>query len=143
MSMKNLIITTIQGKSYKDVKSPNPMGKAVATKAVNLAQYYAEIHIPNLIKKKAGNLTVLGIGGVHYYSVRKQCIEGGKTYTISDVKRALAIGQALSDHEISEDIYAASSCRIYGNIKNRKNKSTQGKYGPRDSDLSQVLGVEL
>jgi exopolyphosphatase/guanosine-5'-triphosphate,3'-diphosphate pyrophosphatase len=61
-----------------------------------------------LIKKKAGNLTVLGIGGVHYYSVRKQCIEGGKTYTISDVKRALAIGQALSDHEISEDIYAAT-----------------------------------
>lgn len=108
MSMKNLIITTIQGKSYKDVKSPNPMGKAVATKAVNLAQYYAEIHIPNLIKKKAGNLTVLGIGGVHYYSVRKQCVAEGKTYTISDVKRALAIGQALSDHEISEDIYAAT-----------------------------------
>jgi exopolyphosphatase/guanosine-5'-triphosphate,3'-diphosphate pyrophosphatase len=107
MSMKNLIITTIQGKSYKDVKSPNPMGKAVATKAVNLAQYYAEIHVPNLIKKKAENLTVLGIGGVHYYSVRKQCVAGGKTYTISDVKRALAIGQALSDPEIGGK-YAAT-----------------------------------
>ena len=63
-------------------------------------EHYAEIHVPNVIKKKAGNLTVLGIGDVHYYSVRKQSLAEGKTYTISDVRRALAIGQAQSDLEI-------------------------------------------
>ena len=107
VSMKNMIVTAIQGKSYKEVKSPNPMGEAVATKATNLAQYYAEIHVPNEIKKRAGNLTVLGIGGVHYYSVRKQSVTEGKTYTIADVKRALAIGQARSDNEIGGK-YAAT-----------------------------------
>jgi len=60
VSMKNMIITALQGKSYKDVKSPNPIAKAGAASAVNLAKYYAEIHAPNVIKKKAGSLTVLG-----------------------------------------------------------------------------------
>lgn len=107
MSMKNTIITDIQGKSSRDVKSPNPMGKAVATKAVNLARDYAEIHVPNVIKAKAGNLKVLGIGGVHYHSVRKQSVKDGKTYTISDVERTLAVRQALSEEEIGGD-YAAT-----------------------------------
>jgi exopolyphosphatase/guanosine-5'-triphosphate,3'-diphosphate pyrophosphatase len=105
--MKNMIITAIQGKSFKEVKSPNPMGKAGATKATNLAQYYAEIHVPNSIKKKMENLTVLGIGGVHYYSVRKQSVTDGKTYMLSDVERALTKRQALSDPEIGGD-YAAT-----------------------------------
>ena len=60
-----------------------------------------------MIKKRAGNLTVLGIGDVHYYSVRKQSLAEGKTYTISDVRRALAIGQAQSDLEIGGK-YAAT-----------------------------------
>ena len=117
VSMKNMIITAIHGKSYKEVSSPNPMGNAVATKATNLAQYYAEIHAPNSIKNKAKNLTVLGIGGVHYYSVRKQCVKDGKTYTISDVERTLALRQALTDEELG------------------------GKYAPTDiSNLALVLG---
>jgi len=117
VSMKNMIITAIQGKSYKEVKSPNPMGKIGATKATTLAQYYAEIHVPNSIKNKTDNLNVLGIGGVHYYSVRKQSVKNGKVYTISDVERALAIRQALSDEEIG------------------------GKYAPTDvSNLTLVLG---
>ena len=107
VSMKNMIIAAIQGKSYENVKSPNPMGKVGATKATNLAQYYAEIHVPNSIKKKVENLTVLGIGGVHYYSVRKQSVTDGKTYTLSDLERALAIRHALSDEEIGGD-YAAT-----------------------------------
>jgi exopolyphosphatase/guanosine-5'-triphosphate,3'-diphosphate pyrophosphatase len=117
VSMKNMIITAIQGKSYKDVSSPNPMGNAVAIKATNLAQYYAEIHVPNEIKIKAGNLAVLGIGGVHYYSVRKQCVKDGKTYTVSDVERTLAHRQALTDEELG------------------------GKYAPTDvANLTLVLG---
>lgn len=117
VSMKNMIITAIQGKSYKDVSSPNPMGNAVATKATNLAQYYAEIHVSNDIKIKAGNLTILGIGGVHYYSVRKQCVKDRKTYTISDVERTLALRQTLTD------------------------KGIGGKYAPTDvSNLTLVLG---
>ena len=117
VSMKNMIITAIQGKSYRKVVSPNPMYKEVASKAVNLAQYYADIHVSNDIKSNAQNLSVLGIGGVHYYSVRKQCVKDGKTYTISDVERTLALRQALTDEELG------------------------GKYAPTDvSNLTLVLG---
>ena len=107
VSMKNMIISAIQGKSYKDIKSPNPMGEAAAIKAVNMAQYYAAIHVPEAIKEKVKNLTVLGIGGVHYYSVRKQSVKDGKTYTISDVEKALKNRWKLTDSEIGGK-YAAT-----------------------------------
>ena len=100
VSMKNMIIRAIQGKSYKDFKSPNPMGESVASKATNMAQYYAEIHVQKAIKEKAKHLTVLGIGGVHYYSVRKQSVKVGKTYTILDVEKALTTRSKLTDIEI-------------------------------------------
>jgi exopolyphosphatase/guanosine-5'-triphosphate,3'-diphosphate pyrophosphatase len=102
-----MIISAIQGKSYKDIKSPNPMGEAVATKAANFAQYYAAIHVQKAIKEKAKGLTVFGIGGVHYYSVRKQCVMKGKTYTISDVKKALTTKRELTDSKIGGK-YAAT-----------------------------------
>jgi len=112
-----MIICAIQGKSYKDVQSPNPMGEAVATKAVNMAQYYAAIHVQKAIKEKAKHLTVLGIGGCHYYCVRKQCVNEGKTYTISDVEKTLTTRCKLTDSEIG------------------------GKYAPTDiSNLALVLG---
>jgi len=107
VSMKNMIISAIQGKSYKNIKSPNPMGEAVATKAVNMAQYYAAIHVQKAIKEKAKNLTVLGIGGVHYYSVRKQCVAKSKTYTIPDVEKALKNRSKLTDSKIGGK-YAAT-----------------------------------
>ena len=117
VGMKNMIICAIQGKSYKDVQSPNPMGEAVATKAVNMAQYYAAIHVQKAIKEKAKHLTVLGIGGCHYYCVRKQCVNEGKTYTISDVEKTLTTRCKLTDSEIG------------------------GKYAPTDiSNLALVLG---
>ena len=100
VSMKNMIISAIQGKSYKNIESPNPMGETVATKAVNMAQYYTTIHVQKVIKEKATSLNVLGIGGVHYYSVRKQSVMEGKTYTISDVEKALTSGSKLTDSEI-------------------------------------------
>jgi exopolyphosphatase/guanosine-5'-triphosphate,3'-diphosphate pyrophosphatase len=107
VSMKNMIISAIQGKSYKDMKSPNPMGEAVATKAINMAQYYTAIHVQKSIKEKAKSLMVLGIGGVHYYSVRKQSVMEGKTYTISDVEKALTSRSKLTDSEIGGK-YAAT-----------------------------------
>ena len=79
----------------------------MATKAVNLAQYYAAIHVQKAIKEKAKSLTVLGIGGVHYYSVRKQCVREGKTYTISNVEKALTTRSKLTGSEIGGK-YAAT-----------------------------------
>ncbi len=107
VSMKNMIICAIQGKSYKEIKSPNPMGEAVATKAVNMAQYYIAIHVQKAIKEKTKHLTVLGIGGVHYYCVRKQCVKKRKTYTISDVEKVLTTSCKLTDSEIGGK-YAAT-----------------------------------
>jgi len=100
VSMKNMIIGAIQGKSYLNTNSPNPMEKAVANKAVNMAQYYAKIHIPDMIKEKAPFRTIFGIGGVHYYSIRKQSVKEGKTFTLSEVEAALAARQGLTDTEI-------------------------------------------
>ena len=107
VSMKNMIICAIQGKSYKEINSPNPMGEAVATKAVNMAQYYAAIHVQKAIKERAKNLKVLGIGECHYYCVRKQCVKEGKTYTISDVEKSLTTKSKLTDSEIGGK-YAAT-----------------------------------
>jgi exopolyphosphatase/guanosine-5'-triphosphate,3'-diphosphate pyrophosphatase len=107
VSMKNMIIGALQGKSYQEVNSPNPMGEEIAAKAVNLAQYYAAIHVQIAIKEKVKNLTVLGIGGVHYYCARKQCVREGNTYTILDVEKTLKDRCKLTDDEIGGK-YAAT-----------------------------------
>lgn len=57
----------------KDRGSPNPLGQYIGQKAVFYSADYAKKHVPNAIKEAINNgKEVIGIGGVHYHSLKEQ-----------------------------------------------------------------------
>ncbi len=73
VSMKEHIIRVIQNRSLSEYSSPNPMTKKVMLKAVNYAKKVSQQVVPVLVKKlQTPGVSVIGIGGVHYYSIRGQ-----------------------------------------------------------------------
>ncbi|MBE8163127.1 MAG: hypothetical protein HAW63_03990 [Bdellovibrionaceae bacterium] len=103
-SFKNHIIKKIQKNIYK--KSPNPISSAVVKKAVRYAFQQAKKTIPKSLqiafKEKS---LVLGIGGVHYFSILgqvKKIFKNKKSnyYTQYEVQKTLQSRKHLSDKKI-------------------------------------------
>lgn len=69
VSFKNQLIQKLLKKNLSEMKSPNPIGSKNILEAVNLARESAK-----LVGRKFAfdQRRVLGIGGVHYYSVKGQ-----------------------------------------------------------------------
>ncbi len=75
----------------KDRGSPNPMGKYLGQKAVFYSADYAKEHVPNAIKEAiTSGKEVIGVGGVHYYSLREQLnLYPHTPYSLYQVEQAL------------------------------------------------------
>lgn len=97
VSFKEKVIKEVQ---KKQISSPNPLGKITARKAVNLAKIYAISDVPSKVKKAVSKLKIYGIGGVHYYSIRKQALKEGNSYNQKDVEKALIKRSKLNDQQI-------------------------------------------
>lgn len=71
VSFKNTVIRAIQKRDLDTVTTPNPMSAGDVELALTYAQMYAEAHVMSHIRSrmKQESLTVIGIGGVHYYSI--------------------------------------------------------------------------
>ena len=80
VSFKNHIIEDIQNKDISAVKSPNPINRRSMKTAFRDAEVMAKITVPREIQDKLQdpNTFVIGIGGVHFYSISK--ILRNKTY---------------------------------------------------------------
>ncbi len=103
VSMKNHIINEIQ-KSKLD--TPNPMSQSDSQKAILHARSRAK-RVSKLIQEKIkSGAEVLGIGGVHYYSLRNQSSEK-LVYTRKQVERAMKKQIGKSDQELGGK-YAAT-----------------------------------
>ncbi|MFC1522151.1 Ppx/GppA phosphatase family protein [Elusimicrobiota bacterium] len=96
VTFKNYIIKEIQGKDAS-ASTPNPMLGSLEP-AIGYAKNAAS-EVPESIKQKlSGYAEVLGIGGVHYYSIKGQT--GKKLYQSRDVNHALVCGAPRTDEEI-------------------------------------------
>lgn len=91
ISFKNVVIGAIQEHDVSTVSSPNPISAADVKRALDYAQSYAIMNIPPpLINRiKASHVRVVGIGGVHYYSVPATLGDHKKIYTLAEVETAL------------------------------------------------------
>lgn len=98
VGFKNHIIQNIQKKPASGA-TPNPLSQSDITTAVQFAQDTA-LQVPAGIqqKLKASNTTVIGIGGVHYYSVRKQV--GQDQYSKAELQKTLMSKAGLADDKI-------------------------------------------
>jgi len=91
----------IMERFYKsDDKSPNPLGKVISKKATVLSRFFAHGNVPKKIKSFIESARVFGIGGVHYYSIRKQTLKKGHIYNQPQLRRALKKRSLLSDRKI-------------------------------------------
>jgi exopolyphosphatase/guanosine-5'-triphosphate,3'-diphosphate pyrophosphatase len=100
ISFKNQIIEKIHRRPAGTHTSPNPIGGKNLTAALELAMNAAS-DVPDEIKnsiRDAGTI-VVGIGGVHNQSIRKQ-VENNKAYAREDLFKALRDKLDLTDTQI-------------------------------------------
>jgi len=97
---KNTIITKLQNKKLNGViSSPNPMSVSVVKLAREIAEKEAS-KVNTGLKKllSSGNRKVIGIGGVHYYSIRGQT--GDDIFDLGSVEEAIKKRSQMNDKEI-------------------------------------------
>jgi exopolyphosphatase/guanosine-5'-triphosphate,3'-diphosphate pyrophosphatase len=101
VSFKNHIIEEIQNNDPKNIKTPNPMSKDVSREATRDAKIIAKSTVPTeIIKKlKSPKTKVIGIGGVHYYSIGKKVSETN-SYSLEMVDSELTKSIGLTDEQI-------------------------------------------
>ena len=80
--------------------SPNPLHRANAKNSLALSRFFAKGNVPKHIKEYLRKARVFGIGGVHYYSIRKQALKKGHIYNQPQLRMALRKRSKLSDREI-------------------------------------------
>lgn len=121
-TFKNLIIYVLKGLDPHKVSTPNPIGKKNGLLANRLAYFEAKNFLPNYILNKAQTATVIGIGGIHYWSIRKTL--GRKNmdspYSQKDLLKAIEKNAQKTDKQVGGK-YAATDISnlhlIYGFMK--------------------------
>ena len=105
---RNRVIERVQGRSAERTSSPNPLTGRQIEEALALAKRLAgEIPAPVARRFRRAETTVLGIGGVHYYSVRGQLGGGKDAYTRRAVAERLKERAGATDAEIGGE-YAST-----------------------------------
>lgn len=90
--------------SKKD--SPNPIGQRFSVLAEDHAVKYSLKNLPKPLLNLPRQTKVLGIGGVHYYSVKGQT-KTKDFYTINDLQKAIGSNILKNDDQIGGD-YAST-----------------------------------
>lgn len=90
VNFKNRVITDIQKKDAAKVPTPNPMSAQDGKRAVVIAQgQAAEVGRQMRDRLKVKGMEVVGIGGVHVFSIQQNISDKG-FYTLADAKALLA-----------------------------------------------------
>jgi exopolyphosphatase/guanosine-5'-triphosphate,3'-diphosphate pyrophosphatase len=78
VSFKNTVIQLIQGRDINVVSSPNPVSADQVQAGLRYVRAHAEMNVPRPLADRLRRqaMTVIGIGGVHYYSIPETI--GGK-----------------------------------------------------------------
>ncbi len=102
VSFRNSVIQKIQKKDLLKVESPNPINNNDERLAFMLAKEIATQDISQSFKNKINekNTEIIGIGGVHYYSIKNQVKTKNNFYTFKQVTDILKERLNLTDKEI-------------------------------------------
>lgn len=110
VSFKDLVVDKIKNKPNSilfpnRLFSPNPLRFSQALQGKNLAKIAARKEIPDALKVKLKdpNLEIIGIGGVHYYSIKNQTKTQTDEFTLNQVESALYERAGLTDEQLGTD----------------------------------------
>lgn len=109
VSFKNHIIEKIQKKNINKVKSPNPISKTEKNIAISYASEFARSTIPAdiIAKLKKANTNIIGIGGVHYFSIAKK-VSGSENYSLKMLEDQITKNLNRTDSELGDDEYVST-----------------------------------
>jgi exopolyphosphatase/guanosine-5'-triphosphate,3'-diphosphate pyrophosphatase len=97
VSFKNKVLKDILKRDFD--KSPNPLGKKNAIEAMNISRRYANKHAIPLLGKLSKH-TIIGVGGVHYYSVKNQVESVFNYYDQGDLLETLLLRSKYDDKRV-------------------------------------------
>lgn len=101
VTFKDYVIENIQNQDRSIVKSPNPLKDIESDAALKKSSEFAIKEVSKIIKDKIiSGVEIIGIGGLHYYSIKAQCGKSD-TYTLDQVIQTLKKNTGLKDSEIN------------------------------------------
>ncbi len=108
VSFKESVISNIQRKDPLSVQSPNPLTAKQAIDAEQSNFAFIAAQLPEWLKSllKRSGTKVLGIGGVHFYSVRGQLVSKKNSYNENDLALALKSRLNKTDKDIGGEFAA-------------------------------------
>jgi exopolyphosphatase/guanosine-5'-triphosphate,3'-diphosphate pyrophosphatase len=112
VSFKNMVMEALQLKNMETEKTPNPIGDKKES-AHKLAKSYASIHVPQKIKDLIKDKLMIGIGGVHHFSIRNQIGTKNDFYTLAEVKAAALIQSTKKDEELAGDYRSTDVTNLF------------------------------
>ncbi|MFO6300425.1 Ppx/GppA phosphatase family protein [Rahnella selenatireducens] len=99
VTLKEFIISVLKNQELDKTESPNPIGSQRNT-VLRYVNFYARTHVSAQIKEDVQKRRVIGIGGVHGYSVKGQIHPANNTYQLADVERVSKNQVWKTDNEI-------------------------------------------
>jgi exopolyphosphatase/guanosine-5'-triphosphate,3'-diphosphate pyrophosphatase len=105
VSLKDMVIEVMMNKNLTQVNSPNPIG-SLADEILRFVNFYARTHVPAEIKQAAKSRKVVGIGGVHGYSIKEQLHPLNNQYTAADLDRVAQVKINQTDAQLPGDYRA-------------------------------------
>lgn len=119
VTFKNMVIEVLEGKTIETTSSPNPIADKREA-AIALARSYARIHVPATMRAGAAQMLVVGVGGVHGYSIKNQITGQLKDkpkdeakYTLIELDEVGKIQAKKSDSELSGDYRATDVSNLF------------------------------
>jgi exopolyphosphatase/guanosine-5'-triphosphate,3'-diphosphate pyrophosphatase len=102
VTFKNMIIEVLQSRPLDDAASPNPIGDK-REQVIALARSYARLHVPMELKQLLKDRVMIGVGGVHGFSIKNQLQLKEPVYTLEDLDKAGRVQVAKSDKDLTGD----------------------------------------
>ncbi|MGD9424492.1 Ppx/GppA phosphatase family protein [Pantoea sp. NSTU24] len=103
VTLKNFILTVL--KNQPDARSPNPIG-SWRPSVLRFVQFYAANDISPQIRQDIAGRRVIGIGGVHGFSIRNQLPGKPDRYTLAALRQLSEQQVWKGDSELSGDYRA-------------------------------------
>lgn len=105
VTLKDFITSVLQNKDLSTDSTPNPIGSLRNT-VLRYVNFYARTHVSPDIKQAAQTKRVIGIGGVHGYSIKDQVYLRNNTYQLADLEQASKNNVWKGDSELKGDYRA-------------------------------------
>lgn len=96
------VAAVIQRKKGKLRMAPNPISARQSSEALLYVKTVAKKEVPKVIQEKASGVTVVGVGGVHFFSVRGQVAPGKGSYSLKALQKGIKDRLMLDDKALAK-----------------------------------------